>query len=527
MPSPWVASRLARISVDTLCIVPRPLKQSFRCRPIESLTAQLLFSPPEVRQEQVRRAERLHDEIDGHANYSLEFIKYRITGFRDADSGDIIMTGQAILPDLRLMIDRVSASAPFPAAGEEAIETPEEAAARLGVSTKTLSRWRQLGLRWRWVRRDANRKPGVMFTREALDVFARSQGGRVTHAAAFTQMTPAMRKRIIARARRLVQARDLSPHRVAMHLSRRMGRAVETIRLLLEKHDRDHPQSPVFLQRHEPLTVEQKREIVHARSLGTPVSVLARRFRKTHTTIRRAVVEHRAAGIRRLVIRHIKLPIFEREDADVVILRPEPMQALSERTVSAMPVDDLPLAVRPWFAMTPLRSDDAKSLLIRMNYLRWRAAKVRGALDKYEPRIAELDRIEADLKQATAIRDGVVMRTLPLILSIARRQLIALTDRTQSPAVLMRLLEMGLPLGIDAIDEFDIRRNQAFEDYLRGLLMRVYATRTAMAEIHAVMGGDGGEGRPKARAKFIHQTGEEFLARLKELGLQQGVVMER
>jgi len=120
----------------------------------------------------------------------------------------------------------------------------------------------------------------------------------------------------------------------------------------------------------------------------------------------------------------------------------------------------------------------------------------------------------------------MVMRTLPMVLSIARRQLIALTDRTQSPAVLMRLLEMGLPLTIDAIDEFDIRRNQAFEDYLRGLLMRVYATRTAMAEIHAAMGGDGSDGKAKAKAKFTHQTGEEFLARLKELGLQQGVVME-
>ncbi len=506
--------------------MPRPLKQTFRCQPLKSLTAQLLFAPPDVRQDQVRRAEKLHDEIDGQANYSLEFLKYRITGYRDADSTDVIMPGQEILPDLRLMIDRVSASAPFPLDTDEAMETPEEAAARLGVSTKTLSRWRQAGLRWRWIKRADNRKPGVVFTREALDVFAKSQGERVTAAATFTQMSAPLRKQIITRARRLVQARNVSPHQVAIHLSKRVGRAVETVRQLLEKHDREHPDEPVFADRVEPLTMEQKREIVHGRSLGMPVSVLARRFRKTHTTIRRALVDHRAAGIRKLVVRYIKLPIFSREDADVVILRPEPMLALEEATTSAMPVDDLPVAVKPWFSRTPLRPEDAKSLLIRKNYLRWRAAKVRTALDKYEPRTADLDQIEADLKQAAVIRDGMVMRTLPMVLSIARRQLIALTDRTQSPAVLMRLLEMGLPLTIDAIDEFDIRRNQAFEDYLRGLLMRVYATRTAMAEIHAAMGGDGSDGKAKAKAKFTHQTGEEFLARLKELGLQQGVVME-
>ena len=73
----------------------------------------------------------------------------------------------------------------------------------------------------------------------------------------------------------------------------------------------------------------------------------AKRFRKTHTTIRRAVVEHRAAGIRKLEIRYIGSPTFARRDADVVFLRPEPMQALAESEPASIPVEDLPPPVRP------------------------------------------------------------------------------------------------------------------------------------------------------------------------------------
>jgi RNA polymerase primary sigma factor/RNA polymerase sigma factor len=513
--------------------VPRRLTQTFRCRPIEGLTAQLLFAPPDVRREQVRRAERLHDELDAAANYSLEFIKYRITGYRDADATDTVMTGEALLPDLRLLIDKVSASAPLPMNEDEA-ELPEAVAARLRVSTKTLDRWRRIGLRWRWVLPAAADgigapagKPRIVFTRSAVEAFRSGNTEKVEKAGQFTQIPPEVEKRIIDRARRLVQARELSPYQVALHLSQRVGRAVETLRLLLDRHDREHPQQCIFIDRVEPLTAEQKREIIHARSLGTPVSVLAKRFRKTHTTIRRAMYEHRAAAIRRLDIRYLASPTFTRRDADVVILRPEPMQALEDTEPSPLPADDLPELVRPWFTRAPLKADDMRSLLIRMNYLRHRAAMKRDALDRYEPRVGDLDQIEADLKQAATIRDRLVMRCLPLVLSIARRQLITLPDRTQAAPVMMRLLEMGLPLAIDAIDEFDIRRNQSFDDYLRGLLMRLYATRTAMAEIHAASGGDKAEAKAKAKSRMTHHTGEEFVARLKELGLQQGVEMRQ
>lgn len=492
---------------------------------MESLTAQLLFAPPDVRRDQVRRAEKLHDELDPTGNFSLEFIKYRITGYRDEEASGTVMTGEAILPDLRLFIDKVSQSAPLPMSEDEPADSPQSVAERLNVSTKTLARWRQTGLRWRWVMGNTPGKPRIVFTRAAVDAFCKANAQRVSDAADFSQISPALKKRILERARRLVQARDLSPHQVAVHLSKRVGRAVETLRLLLDHHDRDHPSARIFIDRTEPMTAEQKREVIHARSLGTPVSVLARRFRKTHSTIRRAVVEHRAIAIRKLVIRYIASPLFSRGDADVVLLRPEPIAALNDLAPSSVPVDDLPEIVRPWFAVAPLKPEDMRSLLIRMNYLRHRAMTTRDKLDKYEPRVGDLDRIEDDLKQAASMRDRLVMRCLPLILSIARRQLITLADRSQSPQVLMRLLEMGLPLAIDAIDEFDIRRNQMFDDYLRGLLMRLYATRTAMAEIHAAMGGDKNDGKPRAKSRLTSHTGEEFIARLKELGQQQGVEM--
>ena len=75
-------------------------------------------------------------------------------------------------------------------------------------------------------------------------------------------------------------------------------------------------------------------------------------------------------------------------------------------------------AVRPWFQRAPLKPDDMRSLLIRMNYLRYRAARRRDALDRYEPRVADLDQIDADLRQAAQLRDRLALRCLPLVLSI-------------------------------------------------------------------------------------------------------------
>ena len=105
-PLRWVSSR----THDPLCAMNPPCKSVFRCEPLEQLTHQLLFSPPDRRRLQVLRAECLHDEIDPIANYPLDYIAYRLTGYRSESGESVLLVGDAVLPDLRHMIDTLSRS---------------------------------------------------------------------------------------------------------------------------------------------------------------------------------------------------------------------------------------------------------------------------------------------------------------------------------------------------------------------------------------------------------------------------------
>lgn len=404
-------------------------------------------------------------------------------------------------------------------------------ARRLNVSVKTISRWRQLGLRWRWVRDGGEQDQAkIVVPQSALTRFQRDHAQRVESAGQFSHLDGAARQRIIARARRLAGVGGVSPYRVAAHLARRVGRSVEALRRLLDQHDREHPDEAVFPGRHEPLTVEQKREIAHARALGVSVGVLARRYHKTPTTIRRAVYEQRAALVRQAEIRYLEAVTFARPDAAEVLLRPEPMRALEEPAGPLIvPCEDLPPQVQPLFGRAPLKPEDYAALLTRMNYLRYRAAQRRDGLHKYEPRLNDIEQIESDLRQATWLRDQLVVRSLPLVLRVARRHFITLHQDARSMPVLLRLLELSVPVAVTAVEQFDIRRNQHFEDYLRNLLMRHYVGKETAAQVDLLSPApaDHREGKLRARPRSLPGiSGDEVLAHLRAAAATHGVTID-
>src|SRR5262249_25847217 len=147
--------------------------------------------------------------------------------------------GRQVVADLRLMIDGLSRSMSVAVTNKESVESPEELARRLGVSVKTLTRWRQLGLRWRWVKYPEQRFKTLVYPCQGAGPFPARHAEKVRRAAQFTQIEPELRQQLLVRARRIAQARQVTLNRVAAHLARKTGRALETLRLLLDKHDRD------------------------------------------------------------------------------------------------------------------------------------------------------------------------------------------------------------------------------------------------------------------------------------------------
>jgi hypothetical protein len=452
-------------------------RDAFNCEPLAALARQLLYAPHDKRLEQVPRIEQLHDEIDPAATYPVDYFVYRITRFRRADEGNsVLLVGEAAMPDLRLMIDKLTRELTLRITDEPGTLTVDDLALKMNVSTKTIARWRHAGLRWRWVVSRSGTRRVIAFTPRAVERFIAEQGDRVERASRFTQIPAADRHRLLERAAAVAASfgEDTTLNRVASELALESGRALETMRQLLERHERERlsaGQPPLFTAA-SPLTPQQKRLIARAHRMGVGVQKMVERFRRSRATIYRVIHERRAAAARRMRLEWTPNPNFTRDDADTVILRGEveAYPANRPRGVPTVAVDDLPEPLRPLYRQPPIPDDRQRSLFVRFNYLKFKAARIRDDLDRYEPRAAELDAFDACIRDARAIRDLLVKANLPAVLSLAKRQMIG--DRDRSTHRLLQLLELGVPVLIESVEQYNPARPQPFDSFLSNRLMK-------------------------------------------------------
>ncbi|MDP6060051.1 MAG: hypothetical protein QGH33_14220, partial [Pirellulaceae bacterium] len=433
----------------------RRLDQPFNCQLLADLTRQLLFAPSDKRIEQVRRAEQLHDQVDDQANYPYDFIFYRITGYHTETDEPTLLVGTAVLPDLRRLIDRLSRSVAMPQDPDEPTETIHQLAKRLNVSTKTIERYRQMGLRWRWCSPIGKGRKFIVFTGDAVERFLSKNAGRVKRATYFTQIADPIRQKLLQRARQLAAGETLTLNQVARRLASESGRAVETMRLILEHHDQTQPAMAIFPNRLQPLTARQKQLIVRALRMGVSVNRLAERFGRTRSTIYRAARDRRAAELHRLDIQYVESPKFTQQDAHELfpVLDVEMEQTPSAVRDPKAHVDDLPAELRPLYGQRGMGRDQVRAALARYNYLKFKASQLRDALNRYEPRAKDLDQIEQWLTHSAQIRHCLITSHLHVVLSVARRHLIDQVDR--SPSRLAEMLIAGNVVLLEAIDQFE------------------------------------------------------------------------
>lgn len=458
----------------------RQINQKYHCSALEQLLRQLLFAPPSKKIEQVHRTEKLHDQIDPAQAYPFDFLHYRITGYHCESKDQKLLVGAAILPDLRLIIDSLSRSVNINVdLDAERAESVQSLAKRLNVSSKTLYRWRQRGLRWRWIRNSQSKKKQMVFTRSAVDLFLTKNQDQVKRASRFTQIAPDVRKRLIQRAQRIAKRRHVSLNQVSVHLANRSHRALETIRTIMEQHDRNNLDNPIFLDRSGPLTNRQNRLIGRAYRMGIPIWRIADRFQRSPSTIYRTLHKNHALKFRRMAIRYVESPLFNRDDADEVILRPPPqVEAEQVNEASSVPVHDLPQAMQPFYCRPILPPARQRSLFLRMNYLKFKAARLRNQLDQHEPRVADLDQINSLLTKAASIRDQLVATNLSTVLTVARQHV---TDSSNQFADhLIDKLKTGDQLLIHEIEQFDTAGRQSFQDYLKFKLMQFFANEDSL-----------------------------------------------
>lgn len=457
----------------------RPRQQAYRTNELSDLTRQLLYSPTQRRAEAVRHAEQLHDEVEGGKNYPLDFVVYKLTGRRVPTNERVMLVGEAIRPDLCLLIDALSRSIELLDDPADPGMTTMELAESLSVSTKTIGRWRDAGLRWRWGVQQPGGTRMVLFLRSAVDSFAQKQGGRIASAAAFNRLDSEEKQAILRRARRLAQATDRPAQAILNHLAKRTGRSPEAIRQVTRRHDAQHPDQRIFVDRTGPLTEAQKHAIDESYRTGKTVSMLCEQYGKTRSTIYRAIHEGRARSIRATPITAIYSPVFDRDDADEVLMQPIVRQGDGRRLGQEV-FSNLPDALKPVYDR-PIEADEVvRSLVVRYHFLKHRAACLQQAIIQTPAKASELDQFDDLLARIMKARAEVIAAMLPTVLSVVLRQQTG-SDRRGS-GVLLAMLGLAHQALFEEIDQYDPAVSHTLESVLTNRLLRLLAGPVAVPE---------------------------------------------
>lgn len=430
-----------------------PRMPRYRIAALADLATQLRYAPDETRLRQMRNAERLLNELDPQLEYPDDFVIFRITGYRsDRAALPASVQGVNLIPDLATLIQQLSLGLVLAPDhdGRRAIPI-EDAAAMLSISKRTIQRLRQDGLVCHSIVFASKERRLAVFE-DALRRFRASHEQRLREAAAYSRLSEADRKGMVAEARRVHEADGRTRNATAKAIADVHGRGQETVRALLVRHDAASPQ-PIF-DEHGRLSERDMRLIHRAVRFGVPISAMARRFGKTRMTIHRAVNRRRAELLRSLRLRHVELPSFDWPDAGSVILAAPPVASGLEERASDHDAARLIAQSR----QQAVDEDVEQRLIAAYNFLKRRVEPAIAALDDW-PAAGALDEIETDLRWAALIKQRLVRLAMPAAVARIEAHLgRALLD--QPTERILALLSQAADIAALAAETIDPSRKQ-------------------------------------------------------------------
>lgn len=443
----------------------------FRSEALDDLTRQFSFTPPERRKLIIENAESLYWEMGDELVYPLEFLIYRLTSYRPDTVADVSFIGAALKHDLLSLVESLSSSLnekfddyeprPF---------SLDDLAAHLGVSKKTISRYRKAGLFARKLRGSNNRKQ-LAFLPSSVNQFQEHAGEKLNSAKSFSRIPESIQHQIITRARRILhKAPETKAMHIATHLSKKYNRSAETIRSFMLRHDQNDPRVALFQNRNSPLTRADQLDIYHAYRQGESVSHLAKKYNHSRSVIYRSINLARIEALNSLQLKYIDNPTFAHPEAAEVILNTTSStlnfddQASSETADTAFTMSDL--YERP----APDQAAE-QSMFLLYNYLKYLAHQVKTSLDPYHPASGKIDESETYLRRAVKVKHHIVSHYLRLVISVARQHVTSQSANHQ----LSELIADGNLILLQAVETFDVSRGNRFSTYISWALMRQFA----------------------------------------------------
>jgi RNA polymerase sigma factor (sigma-70 family) len=455
----------------------------FRQPALKELTEQLAGTdkrkslvPVAKRRAQFERTGKLLGEIDSVKNYPYPFVCYRLTGFRSDAYADLLISGEDLRNDLRLLYDRLDRSLPaLPI--EQAAEpllTLAQVSRLLKVSSKTVRRWKS-GSDLVGRRVLVNGRRHVGFPEAAVTRFVATHRRRVERGGRFSHLTETEKSEILTHARLLARGGGTLTE-VSRRVARMLGRSAEAVRYTIRNFDRSYPAQAIFPDLTGPLDRPTKQLIFNSYRRGIPVNALAKRFRRTRTSMYRVISEVRAEQLMKQAQDYIYNPSFDEKDREAAILGPMPGLAEFEKQRANMRVPkDVPAELAPLYEVPLLNKEQEQHLFRQMNFLKHKVRKVvdrfrnaDGTVNPAKVRIEDLEAIERLQEQATEVKDLLISCNMRLVVSIAKRH----SGQTDN---FFELLSDGNMSLMRAVEKFDYGRGNKFSTYASWAIMKNFA----------------------------------------------------
>ena len=437
---------------------------------MRQLRKQLLYGAETVRQRHVERLERLYASVKPDRDYTYDYVFYRVTGFRPETNSHPVLPGTGLRRDLRTLLSDLCETVTFEAAAaKEPILTIEDLTARFSVSAKTISRWRQRGLLSRRYVFPGG-KVRVGFTRGAVDAFASAHRQWVARGRQFTHMSDGERAAIIRRAKRLAQTGQCSLSEVSRRVAHKVGRAPETIRYTIRNYDQQHPGDPIFADISARLTARDRDLIYQGYLRGLSIRRLARRFGRTRSTVYRVVKEMRARELLAEKTEYVDHEVFRHPEAEQMILGQalEDLRPRHKRGRAPKVPRDLPPYLQGLYRLPLLTKEQEVALFRRYNYLKYRIAGMKEALDPITVTASELRRVNDLKQQALEVKNILIQSNLRLVVSIAKRHVGRMMN-------FFELVSDGNVSLMRAVEKFDFSKGNKFSTYASWAIIKNFA----------------------------------------------------
>jgi RNA polymerase sigma factor (sigma-70 family) len=440
---------------------------------LSELLKELRFTPKRQRQKQLDNAEKLLSLVDKSREYSFEFVCFRITGFRPKSfAAQELIKGEELADDLQIFISKLSGQI-GEAAGDQGqkVYTIEEFAARLGVSTKTINRWRKRGLVARkFVFGDGKKRLG--FLQSGVDKFFSLCPETVKKAERFSRLAGKEKQQIIKRAMSLAAKTAMSRHQIIRQIAAETGRSHETIRYTILNYEKDHPGKVIFKRPGGVISPSAAEEIYKLFRQGCKVEELMSRFSRSKSSIYRLINQRKAKTFLTRKIEYIPSEEFSGEGAEGSILA-KPIKV--KKPVSSGGPDlfesaggSLPEYLRILRNIPVLNREQELELFRRYNFLKYLACVEKKALRPSQVSGRRLKKIEDYLAEAESIKRAIIEANLRLVVSIARKH-------TTSGVGFQDLVGEGHVSLMRAVEKFDYTKGFRFGTYAAWAIAKDYA----------------------------------------------------